>query len=757
MSRTVRSVFLALTLFLVVFPLTIAKPGMPMILKSDEPAYYLMALSLAHDFDLRCDVRDIQRLGVEFPYNTTKNLILASDDGWKTVYFGKPYLVSLLVAPAVALFGANGFISFNMALILLAVWLGALYLRQFNPDGLALLYSAGFFLLSNAFAYVFWLHTEVLCLSSVTACLYLGFTSGEAAPRRTRWGALWSRVWNPATRPAFSGAVLILAAYNKPILALLGLPVFWLAWRRRGLAGAATWAAGAVVAGLLVCAGSIALMGHPSAYLGVERAGVSVDRFDQMPALPELPPPSPETGEANSWSWIFSSFRTDKHLAANSLYFLVGRHTGLFLYAPFTFVSLLLFLVYGRRSAERWLLLACQAGVAFFFLTFIWFNWHGGGGFIGNRYYVNALPGFLFLVTRIGPSWVTLAGYLLGGLFVGPIVFTPYGAMVPSPTLQAHVRNAPFRFFPLERTLEGAIPGYRGAAGPGESWIFGRADLFRPVGDALWVVGGQRVELELRTLEPLHRPELEISTMIAPNRVRVTLGADRKEASFASAKPPGNVTRIVLQPGAGRYETSDSGGGYYAYPLIVHADRQVWHTETVRFRASKKGPEAHREAPHEGVAVPDWEDSELTVLVGAVVTYLGEADELEADVYRVDWIDMPVPASMPAGRIVTFQGKVRNASSGIWRATGGSQVAFAYHWLDETGKPVVWEGARSLLETDVPPGGETTLLFEIDTPKRPGTYELVLDGVRERIAWFADRHPGGELRRQVEIVPPGSH
>jgi hypothetical protein len=53
MSRPSRYVFLALALLLVLFPATIAKPGQPMNLKSDEPAYYLMALSLAHDLDLR--------------------------------------------------------------------------------------------------------------------------------------------------------------------------------------------------------------------------------------------------------------------------------------------------------------------------------------------------------------------------------------------------------------------------------------------------------------------------------------------------------------------------------------------------------------------------------------------------------------------------------------------------------------------------------------------------------------------------------
>jgi hypothetical protein len=49
MNRATTLTFTALALFLVLFPLALAKPGLPMTLEGDEPAYYLMALSLVHD------------------------------------------------------------------------------------------------------------------------------------------------------------------------------------------------------------------------------------------------------------------------------------------------------------------------------------------------------------------------------------------------------------------------------------------------------------------------------------------------------------------------------------------------------------------------------------------------------------------------------------------------------------------------------------------------------------------------------------
>jgi hypothetical protein len=756
-SRTVRLTFAGLALFFVLFPLTLQKPGLPQDLKSDEPAYYLMALSLVRDFDLRCEAKDIQRLTVEYPYIQTKNLILMTDDGWKTVWFGKPYLVSLIAAPAVALFGADGFVATNMALLMFSVWLGALYLRRFNPDGLALLFSAGFFLLSNAFVYAFWLHTEVLCMASVTASLYLAFTPAPSALPTNRWQRLLRLFWNAASRPAWSGAALIAGAYNKPVLALLGIPALYLAFRAERVRGPARWLAGAAVAGVLICGISIAFTGHPSAYLGVERSGVRVHDFGEMPELPITPPEvhkeaiQAESAPRNSWAWIFRLPEVDERLPENLAYFFVGRHTGLLLYSPFAGLCLLLFLVHGRRSPERWWLAAALAGVALFFLTLIPFNWHGGGGFIGNRYFVNALPALLFLVTRIAPAWLPVAGFALSGIFVGPILFTPFGAPVPQPTLQAHVRNSPFRFFPLERTLVAQIPGYRGQIGS-HTYFFGRRDVLSAVGESLWAVGGKPVEVWVQSEEPLERPVFDVQTWVAPNRVGIRLGGDRKEIHFESAEAPGNSTRVTLVPGPGRRRVhEDDGSVYYEYKLWIEASAQTFRTEIVPMKPPTE--EEARELGPSGAA-SRHEFEEVTFLVGTGVTYLGEESEFAADVYHLAWVTGKLPAAWPADRLIKVPATVRNTSAARWRARGATRVAIAYHWLDREGRTVFFEGLRTPLPHEVKPGESVELELEVATPKRPGDYILEFDALRERLAWFSERTPGSSVRLQVTVVPP---
>jgi hypothetical protein len=86
-----RAALLLLSALLLVLTLTARKPGTPPTLKADEPAYYLGALSLAYDFDFRADPRDLGRAFEDYPYAPIDNLIVMSSDGWRTLYYGKPY------------------------------------------------------------------------------------------------------------------------------------------------------------------------------------------------------------------------------------------------------------------------------------------------------------------------------------------------------------------------------------------------------------------------------------------------------------------------------------------------------------------------------------------------------------------------------------------------------------------------------------------------------------------------------------------
>jgi hypothetical protein len=575
-SRTVNLALAAVTAFFLLFPLTLGKPGLPPHLKADEAAYYLAAQSLAYDHNLRVEPRDVDRAFEEFPFGPVNNMIVMSDDGWHTVHYAKPYIYSLCGAPFARLAGANGMLFFNMVLTMAMMWMGYLYLRRYNTPGLAALFAASFFLLSVGFSYVFWIQPEVFNMFSVAACLFFGLPrideTGLPDRRRELLYAL------------LSGGVLALAVYDKPMFAAVGLAPLWAYFRDRRWRTLGVWVLGAVLSMAVIAGVSWRLTGHLSPYLGGGgRQGVTLCEPGKVPINPEIVKvreaggggggggkhiasvPNSTTG--NHWTWLFRAPDVTLYEEAENIgYFLVGRHTGMLVYTPFAALALIFFLLHGRRrSGERWVLLAALTAVALYFLTFIAWNWQGGGGFVGNRYFITAIPAFLFLVTEIRPPRLLLAGHVIAGLFLAPLLFTPFGAVVPEPTLQAHVRGGPFRFLPLELSLRN-VPGYERVQ-LGDLRVVGRRDVFVPQGEQMWVAGASRVELYFIGAHPLPKAVFQVTNFAPGNHVEIRMGKAREVMDFG-----GEETRRVQ---------IDSGEPFTVITRLFNRSRYPWTAEGV--------------------------------------------------------------------------------------------------------------------------------------------------------------------------------
>ncbi len=653
MSRSVRLAFAALTAFLALLPLTLAKPGLPVNLKADEPAYYLMARSLASDHDLRLEVKDVDRVFEEFPLVPANNLILMSDDGWRTIYFSKPLLYPLLGAPFVAAFGANGLLLLNMLMVAAMVWMGARYLRRHNDDAIALLLATAFIVLSCGFAYAFWIHTEIFCMTAVAAACFLVMGAIERERRRS------------LLAPLASGAALALAAYNKPMYGLLGaallLPV-WRAWRWRG---ALTWTAGAAATlgatGLL----AVALTGRPTPYLGSQaRAGISICSQGKLPIEPDPAAAAPVATAAAkdaaptaagagggapparlNWGFVLRPPSIDvRELAENGAYFLWGRHTGFLLYFPFGVLAVVLFAIDGARDRERWLLLAALAAIALYFLVFIPVNWQGGGGFIGNRYYAPLYPAFLYLVRRVRPALLVLPATASASLFLGPLLLSPFGAAVPEPTLQAHVRNAPFRFFPLELSLKN-VPGYEGFP-LGDSRLLARRDQIVPLGESMWLRGSDRVEVWIESATPVARPTFLLESF-GRNRVTLSLNDSSESIEFAG---PGEQHTVVLDPSRPTRRRFRDGTESWVYRLVARSAGGSIVSWT-RGRTARGCGEYRFEDP-----------KTESFFAGAALTYLGDAERHEVDLFTPAWGEVAIPARVTAGSVFDLDTVVTNAS-----------------------------------------------------------------------------------------------
>ena len=97
------------------------------------------------------------------------------------------------------------------------------------------------------------------------------------------------------------------------------------------------------------------------------------------------------------------------------------------------------------------------------------------------------------------------------------------------------------------------------------------------------------------------------------------------------------------------------------------------------------------------------------------------------------------PTEMEIGRTYSVPFHIQNTGTIPWPAEGSFPVHLSYHWYDELGNVVVWDGLRTSLPYDISPGQDVTLTAMVQPPSYPGTYVLKWDMVQENIAWFSWR------------------
>ena len=96
------------------------------------------------------------------------------------------------------------------------------------------------------------------------------------------------------------------------------------------------------------------------------------------------------------------------------------------------------------------------------------------------------------------------------------------------------------------------------------------------------------------------------------------------------------------------------------------------------------------------------------------------------------------PGEARAGALGTAVVEVENAGAVTWRSGHLEGVQLSYHWLDERGNAIVWDGLRTPLPAPVAPGERLQAQLAVRAPIPPGAYRLAFDLVDERRAWFGE-------------------
>jgi hypothetical protein len=553
----------------------------------DGATYYSMARSLAEDADLRYEARDVFRARREFPSGPQGLFLKRSSGGLRwdgaggfpwvgrvradqpRIYFAKAFTYPLAAAPLVALMGTRGLLVTNAIALGLTLVLAYLELRTRASAPRALAAATAIVLATVAPLYLVWPTPELFTLGLVAAGLFA-----------------WRR-----DRPLLSAVLLGIATYTKPYNLLLALPLgvepllrlrhraWWPPLReslRRGLTMAV------VVAGLFAL--NAAITGEMN-YQGGERK-TFYGRFPE-----EIGPDGQRVTFGNSGFWMTTdqlgpavegesdaavSARTgpprpQREIEASFLrnlgYWWVGRFGGALAYYLPPVLALAVFLAAGPRSPAGWLAFAALLVSWLFYIRIIPDNWYGGGGTVGNRYFLNLVPLFVLMLPGRREALVA-AGAIVSAVVLGTVWIHP---LRHSTRPGDHATSGIFRALPAELTMLNDLSVFTEAwrkkvpygdteGDPHKHWpadpkayylyfmddgTYGKET--RAGIDGFWLSGAGPAEVVLRALEPVRQV-----------RLRVTGGpiGDRVTARVCGAEQAAEVARdetreLVFEPGAG--------------------------------------------------------------------------------------------------------------------------------------------------------------------------------------------------------------
>jgi hypothetical protein len=542
---------------------------------SDGATYHAMAGSLAFDGDIEFQAADLARVRASYPGGPQGVFLkrVRGTSGAARLVYAKALAYPLAAAPFARLLGTDrGLLALNALLFVGALWIGYQELRRGAGPAAAALGTAAIVAGGVVPVYLFWETPEMFNLAIATFGL-----------------VAWRRGW-----PIASALLLGLAAYSKPTNLALALPLVvdpLLAGDAAGRARLVEAARrGAVVLAVVACGfgATWAATGELN-YQGGERKtfydrypfdpGVSFDSAGVWMTTDHLGPLVVGRDEDKQTARVAPP-RTPDELRRSFLlnlgYFWVGRFGGALPYFPGVAAAGLLFLLVGPRERHGWLALLALAVSWLGYILMIPDNWYGGGGTIGNRYFLNLVPLGLLLLPRGRGPWAAAAAAVVGGALLGPVLASPVAhSLRPGD----HATGPAFRPLPAEITMLGDLsvfadvwrkrrpfnapggdPARRPSGAPPSYFLwfpddgtFGQEESFGEEG--FWLRGGERAEVVLQTLAPPSRVRLLVTAGPAGDIVTVRLGRARQRLVL----PPLRTREIAFDdptPALGYYGTS---------------------------------------------------------------------------------------------------------------------------------------------------------------------------------------------------------
>ena len=525
----------------------------------DAATYYTLGHSLAHDLDFEYRRDDLVRVWTEFP-SGPEGIFLKRGEGGR-LYYAKAYIYPLIASPFVRVFGTNGFLVLHALLMTLCFACAYAFLCARSHPVAAVIFAFAFLFVSLVPVYLVQLGPDFFIFAIVLIGYFFWCYKEVAGPAAVDRPFAWRTRWLLAPRSDVVAALLIgVSTFAKPTNIGLIAPLLLSAALRRQWARAATMSAVFGAAVIALFAVNIALTGDWN-YQGGERKtfygvgdGTFAGGFPYQNDTSTFDSVGSSRVGGGSFGVLFTRDALLEVFPHNVAYFLVGRHTCFAVYCLPGLMAILLFLLATRdRATWQWLTLAAGVMTAVVLLIYMPFTWSGGGGPVGNRYFLGTYGVFLFLVPAMPTAIAGLLATGLSALFVSPLLVGPFYA-TRNPA--EHAKTGLFRWLPTELTMVNDLPinhlpsRIRQPLGgtPPVVAYFVDDNAYNREGDAFWVRGESRADVLLRAriqteadvagVEMSRSLRIEKLTAIfetgpRANRVVISTGGDRRTVDMA--------------------------------------------------------------------------------------------------------------------------------------------------------------------------------------------------------------------------------
>lgn len=677
----------------------------------DEGTYLAMAASLARDHDLLFQEADLE-WAVSRQADTTEALILQRSE--RGISYSKPALYALLAAPFYALLGQSGLLVLNGLVLSFALAMAWRSLRVRMTASQCGLLLVTFLCTGALLPYVGWKISEILQASLALGGLALslrGLREPEADDTDDRHSRR-DQTTGPALGSGLLGLLVTMRLTNVVVAAIpIAAALAHKRYRR------AIICAGFILVGFSLSTGvEYLLTGITNPYKATR---ASFNRVTGYPMDSDVSSAESrfETNRAtSSLSWTPSS--NIRSSAYSTVFFFVGRHTGILWYFPASLVLGLAFL----RQPDRvgFILLSGSGLLVLTYLLWLPNNYFGGSTFVGNRYYLVPYMALLLAPLTLPSKKSLLLTWCVAVAVFASAVYSVAATRHLENGSQSHTRAGLFRLLPYESTAR-RIDGQQD-----RRWLGDRirsVDPFASLRPWGFVVNSSNPPAEILFASREEAKTLRFLVLAEAGATTLQISDWKNASIFSLSKDEEDAKTIVS------FELSQT---WRRHPFSVNGQVEptVKSVRSLRFKL----------------------DAQSIKPVQAWIQYLGDPDRLEEQNYSNQALRIELPVSAIAGSHSRLPISILNNGNFTWKNSPIMPVKLSYKLLSEDFEGPV-EGVRTNLYRAIRPGQSLDTHVEVNWPHKPGRYQLTVDLVQENAFWFEERVGAPLAQGWVEVQP----